>query len=392
MLTEFLISYFIKNHSNVKNRKVRESYSKLSGILGIIINLILFTVELLLGMITNSIAMIADAFHDLADVSSSIISLIGFKLANKPADREHPFGHGRLEYISTLAISIIIILIGYEFLKSSFARILHPEQVNFSIISFIIILIAMPLKLWLGFFNKTLGKKINSTTITAVGTDALNDVAILLGVVLSLFISDFIHINVDGYIGAIVAIFIIVSGISLIKETIDPLLGQAPDPILVKELTEGVLNYKYVSGTHDLIIHNYGPGRSMASLHAEVPSDVSIMEIHEVIDRAEKELSKKLNMFIVIHMDPISKNSKEVSETKEFINSILENFPEVISFHDFRIVGKDETKNLLFDVVVNYELPFSQDAEAELKNRIYTSIKNFHPKYNAKITVDRDFS
>jgi cation diffusion facilitator family transporter len=391
MITKFLTTNFIKNNDKIHDKEVREQYGRLSGIIGIIINLILFTVELTLGIFSNSIAMIADAFHDLADVTSSIVTLIGFKLASKPADKEHPFGHGRIEYISALIVSFIIILIGYEFIRSSFDRILHPEAVHFSITSLIIILIAIPLKLWLSHFNKTIGKKIQSSTIVATGVDALNDVAILIGVILSLLISQFLHVTVDGYIGAIVAIFIIFSGVSFIKDTIDPLLGKVPDPYLVKEISKSIMSYDYILGIHDLIIHDYGPGRCMASLHAEVPSNVSIVDIHDVIDKAEKDLSEKLNIFVVIHMDPICEDSGEVGELKGMIAEILKNFPLIHSFHDFRIVGEGENRNLIFDIVLSQDFDFTEISEHKLKEDIDTRIKSIHPNFNSKITIDRDF-
>lgn len=391
MLSKFILSAFIKDYTNTNDKKVRASFGNISGIVGIIVNFILFSVELFLGVLSNSVAMIADAFHNLADVTSSIVNLIGFKLSNKPADEKHPFGHGRIEYLSALTVSIIIILVGYEFIKTSFGRILHPEAVNFSIISLIIIIIAIPLKLWLSSFNKLLGKMINSPALIAAGTDALNDVAILSGVILSLIVSTFGHITIDGYVGVIVAVFIIISGISLIKETINPLLGEAPDPKLVKEITDSALSYDDIIGVHDLIIHDYGPNRRMASLHAEVPSNIPIMKLHEVIDTAEKEISQKLNMLIVIHMDPICLDSEDILTTRKFVAKILKSIPEVSSMHDFRMVGEGENKNLLFDVVIDFKHNISKEDEAKLKAEIIRHIKAVHPNYDAVITVDRDY-
>lgn len=391
MLSKLLIKKFIKNYDEVTNKDVRADYGNLSGIVGVIVNFILFSVELILGILANSVAMIADAFHNLADVTSSIVTLIGFKLSNKPADKKHPFGYGRIEYLSAMAVSLIIIIIGYEFIKTSYNRIIHPESVNFSIISLIIILIAIPLKLWLSHFNKHLGKTINSAALSAAGADALNDVSILAGVIVSLIVSTTTHITIDGEVGIIVAIFIIISGLSLIKETISPLLGQAPDPELVKELIKGALKYDYIIGVHDLIIHDYGPGRSMASLHAEVPSNVSVMTLHDTIDTAEKELSQKHNMHIVIHMDPVNVDSEDIIETRKFVSKVLKKFPIVHSMHDFRVVGEGDSKNLIFDVVIGFEHKVSPGEEMELKDNINKTIKQIHPKYDAVITVDRDY-
>ncbi|KOF57364.1 cation diffusion facilitator family transporter [Clostridium sp. DMHC 10] len=392
MFSNLIISKFIRNHDDTADKKVRENYGILSSIMGLIVNFILFLIELIIGFMLNSIAVIADAFHNLADVSSSLVTLIGFKLSSKPADKEHPFGHGRIEYLSSLLVSAIILVVGFEFVKSSFLRIIHPEETKFNLISFIIIIIAIPLKLWLSHFNKYIGKKINSSALSAAGADALNDVFILSGVIISLLVWASFHISVDGYVGIVVAIFIIFSGFSIMKSTIDPLLGQAPDPALVKNIKSLAIKYDLIIGIHDLIIHNYGPTRSMASFHAEVPYNVPIMKIHDEIDRAEKEISEKLNMLIVIHMDPILTDSEEVNETRKEVSYILKKFPQINSFHDFRIVGTGDHKKLIFDIVITFDVNISKDAENQLINNIENEIRRVHPKYEAIITIDRDYT
>lgn len=392
MFSNLIISKFIKNHDDISNKSVRESYGILSSIIGLIVNFILFLIELSIGIILNSISVIADAFHDLADVSSSLVTLIGFKISNKPADKKHPFGHGRIEYLSSLLVSAIILAVGFQFIKSSFLRILHPEETKFNLISFIIIMVAIPLKLWLSHFNKSIGKKINSSALSAAGADALNDVFILSGVIISLLVWEFLHISVDGYVGVVVAFFIIHSGYSIMKETINPLLGQAPDPTLVKNIKELAIKYDLIIGVHDLIIHNYGPTRSMASFHAEVPYNVPIMKIHAEIDKAEKEISEKLNIFIVIHMDPVLTDSKEVTETRSEVAYILKKFPQINSFHDFRIVGTGEQKKLLFDIVITFDVNISKDDEDELIKNINSEIIKVHPRYETVITIDRDYT
>ncbi|MFL0248924.1 cation diffusion facilitator family transporter [Clostridium neuense] len=392
MFSNLVISKFIKNYDDISNKKVRENYGILSSIMGLIVNFILFLIELSIGVVLNSIAVIADAFHNLADVSSSLVTLIGFKLSNKPADKNHPFGHGRVEYLSSLLVSAIILMVGFEFIKSSFSRILHPEETKFNLISFIIIIIAIPLKLWLSHFNKYIGQKIKSSALSAVGADALNDVFILSGVIISLLVWRFFHISVDGYVGVIVAIFIMLSGFSIMKSTINPLLGQAPDPTLVKNIKQLAIKYDLIIGVHDLIIHNYGPTRSMASFHAEVPYNVPIMKIHDEIDMAEKEISEKLNMLIVIHMDPVLTDSKEVTEAKKEVARILKNFPEVNSFHDFRIVGTGEHKKLLFDIVITFDVKISKASEDKLIKNIDNEIRRMHPRYETIITIDRDYT
>lgn len=392
MTIKFIVSHFVKDHANVDDKNVREKYGILSGIIGIIVNLILFIIQIILGVLTNSIAIIANAINNLTDVTSSLVTIISFKLSSKPADKEHPFGHGRIEYISALIISFLILAVGFEFVKSSFQRILHPEPLKFSLITLIIMIIAIPLKLWLSYFNKSLGKLIDSSTIQATATDSLNDAAILIGLVISILVSYFTHISIDGYVGMIIAVFIIISGISFIKETLNPLLGEAPDPKLVEEIRAGVLSYDYISGVHDLIIHNYGPGRSMASLHAEVPCNMSIMKIHDVIDTAEKELSKKLNMFIVIHMDPICNDSAEVIYTKNSVLNILKDFPIVESLHDFRIVGEGKSRSIIFDIVIDFDNKISEEEQKILKDNISEAVKEKNHGYNTVITVDRDYT
>lgn len=392
MTAKFIIAHFIKNHEDIKNRKVRQQYGTVSGIIGIVVNLILFIIEIILGVLTNSIAIIGDAVHNLADVTSSIVTLVGFKLSNRPADKEHPFGHGRMEYISALVVSFLILVVGLQFVKTSFDRILYPQEVSYNIVTLLIIICAIPLKLWLSYFNKSLGKIINSATLEASGADALNDVAILGGVIISLAAGYAFKVDIDGYVGLVVAVFILLSGLSLVKETLNPLLGQAPDPELVKEIKTSVTKYDHILGIHDLIIHNYGPGRSMASLHAEVPYNISIMKIHEVIDRAEKELSKKLNMFIVIHMDPVYTDSKEVNDARKTVVKVLQQFPIVDSLHDFRIVGEGENKNLIFDIVISFDNKVSDEEEEKLKLDIDAAVKVEHPGYDTVITIDRDYT
>lgn len=392
LFSNLIISKFIKNYNNISDKNVRENYGILSSVVGLAVNFILFLIELAIGIILNSISVIADAFHDLADVSSSLVTLIGFKLSSKPADKDHPFGHGRIEYLSSLLVSAIILAVGCEFVKSSFLRILHPEETKFNLISFIIIIIAIPLKLWLSHFNKYIGKKINSSALSAAGADALNDVFILSGVIISLLVWKFTHISVDGYVGVIVALFIIHSGFSIMKDTINPLLGQAPDPTLVKNIKELAMKYDLIIGVHDLIIHNYGPMRSMASFHAEVPYNIPIMKIHDEIDMAEKEISEKLNMPIVIHMDPVLTDSEEVTKTKREVSYILKKFPQINSFHDFRIVGTGEHKKLLFDIVITFDIEISRNDEDELIKNIDNEIIKVHPRYETIITIDRDYT
>jgi cation diffusion facilitator family transporter len=392
MLSQILVSRFIKDNKNTQNEKVRESYGYLAGIIGIIVNALLFAVKLSIGLISGSIAVTADAFNNLSDAASSVITIAGFKLASKPADLEHPFGHGRIEYISALIVSFMVMMVGFQFIKSSFDRIMNPTAVTFELIPFILLLISIGAKIWLSRFNKFIGKSINSSALQASSLDALGDVFTSSSVALSLLISRWTAFPIDGYIGILVALFILYSGFSLTKDTLSPLLGEAPDPELVESIKNGVLSYEHINGVHDLVIHNYGPGRCMASIHAEIPYNISVVTIHEVIDKAEKELSSKLNIFLVIHMDPINTDNKEVNKAREELETVLKKFPVVKSMHDFRIVGDGAYKNLIFDLVIELTRGFRSEDEENLKKEIDLELKKIHSSYNALITIDKDFT
>ncbi|MCB2293469.1 cation diffusion facilitator family transporter [Clostridium algoriphilum] len=391
MLSKFLISKFIKNYQDTNNKKVRDSYGYLGGLVGIILNIILFATKLIVGLITNSIAIIADAFNNLSDVASSVITILGFKLASKPPDKEHPFGHGRLEYISGLIVSFIVIIVGFEFIKTSFNKIIHPSKVIFSLVPFILILVSIGAKIWISKFNKTMGKAINSSALEASSTDALSDVISSSCVALSLLLSIWIDFPIDGYIGILVSIIIIYAGYSLIKKTMNPLLGEAPDMELVKGIQSKLLSFDYITGAHDLVLHNYGPGRCMGSIHAEVPCDISIVKIHEIIDKAEKEISEEFNLYLVIHMDPINTADEEVKASRLELLGVLKFFSIIKSIHDFRIVGEGEHKNLIFDVVIDFNPSFSEGDELHLESNINIELKKIYPNYNAVMTIDRDY-
>ncbi|WMJ80567.1 cation diffusion facilitator family transporter [Clostridium sp. MB40-C1] len=392
MLSKLLVTKFVKDYENTNNHKVRESYGYLGGVVGIVVNFILFLIKLFIGLLVKSIAVTADAFNNLSDVLSSVITIAGFKLASKPADKEHPFGHGRIEYISGLIVAFMVLMVGVEFTKSSFNKIMNPEKINFQLIPFILLLISVGAKIWLSKFNKYIGKKINSSALQASSLDALTDVISSSTVAFSLLLSKWISFPIDGYVGIAVSLFILYSGYSLIKDTINPLLGEAPDPELVEELKNEVLKYENIIGVHDLIIHNYGPGRRMASIHAEVPYDISIVKIHEIIDKAENEISKNLDIFLVIHMDPVNTDDEEINKARIEVGKVLENFPQIKSFHDFRIVGDGEYKNLIFDIVVDFSSKLTLKDEENLKINIDKELKKIHPLYNALITLDRAYS
>lgn len=391
MISNFLVKSFVKNNEDTKNPKVRNSYGTLGGVIGIIINFILFVIKFSVGMLVGSIAISADAFNNLSDAASSIITIIGFKMSNKPADAEHPFGHGRIEYLSALLVAFMVMLVGVQFVKSSIERIMNPEVITFELIPFILLLISIGFKVWLSIFNRFIGNKINSSALKAAATDALGDVFTSSTVVISFLLAKFTRLPIDGYIGIFVALAILYAGFGLVRETLNPLLGEAPDPELVNELYEKVLAYPLISGVHDLIVHNYGPGRIIASLHAEIPADVDIMEIHNVIDKAEREISTDLNLHLVIHMDPICVLTDEIKETWDYVEKILRKYPEIKSMHDFRIVGEGDVKNLIFDIVLEASESGNKKKQEKMIADIKTSIKKEHPQYNCVITVDYDF-
>lgn len=389
LISEAIIKKFIKNSENVENEEVRNKYGTVAGIVGIVSNLLLFILKFSIGFLSGSIAITADAFNNFTDMASSAITMIGFKLASMPADEEHPFGHGRLEYLSALVVAFMVMFVGIKFVQTSFERIMNPVAVQFSLIPFILLLCSMAVKFWLGRFNKHVGEKIDSSALKAVAVDAMGDVFTSGCVVLSYLIAKFTTLPLDGYVGIVVSLIILYAGFSLIKETVSPLLGEAPDAEMVDAIVNGLLEYNIISGVHDLIIHNYGVGRCIASVHAEVPCNIDIMEIHEVIDDAEKDLSKKLNIHLVIHMDPIAVEDEDYIQTRTELARIIARNEKIESMHDLRIVGKGDKKNLVFDVVVDGDLSHSE--EEELKNWVNGEVQKLHPDYNCVILVDKNY-
>lgn len=385
MLTEFLIKKFIPK----SGKNIRRSYGFLGGFVGVVANIALFLSKLLIGLALNSVAITADAFNNLSDVGSAVITIIGFKIADKPADKDHPFGHGRGEYIAGLVVSFLVLLVGVEFVKSSFDRIRHPLALSFDIVSFGILLLSIGVKLWLGNFNKRLAKDISSETLNATSFDSFSDVIITSTVAFSLLLSKFTTLPLDGYIGLVVAGFILFAGYNLIKDTISPLIGEAPPADLVKSIMEETMSYKGITGVHDLIVHSYGAGKYMATIHAEIPSNIPVLDAHEIIDTAENEISEKLGISLIIHMDPVNVDDKEINETREQIREILKEFPQIISFHDFRFVGTNSHKNILFDMVVANDL--SPEMEKEFIGMIEKRVKSKYPTYNVIIGLDRDY-
>ncbi len=390
MFTDFLIRTFIKDYRNTKNREVRQRYGYLTGFTGVVANILLFSMKLAIGLYLNSIAVMADAFNNLSDVASSVVTIFGFMMSGKPADKEHPFGHGRFEYIAALVVSFMVMLVGFEFVKSSISRIMNPEALSFDVYTFAILVASILVKVWLSFFNKSIGKAIGSKVMEATAFDSLSDVIATSVVALSLAASIWIASPIDGYVGLVVSVFILYNGFNLIKDTLNPLLGDAPDEELVKAIMDKTLSYKAIIGIHDLIVHNYGPGRVVASIHAEIPYNMDIMEAHDIIDLAEKEISEELGIHVVIHMDPINTDDRLVQKAQLQVLEILEDFPQELTIHDFRIVGGEKHMNLVFDMVVPYD--FVEKDEKNLVEEVKKAIKKRHPNYDAIITVDRQYS
>ncbi|RDY28023.1 cation transporter [Romboutsia weinsteinii] len=392
MLSGFLVRIFIKDEDNIQNDEVRNKYGYLAGIIGIIVNLLLFGVKVSVGLLTSSIAIMADAFNNLSDMASSVITIVGFKLASIPPDKEHPFGHGRLEYISALVVAFMVMVVGLQFIKSSISRILNPVDIKFEFIPFILLLISILVKVWLGQFNKFIGNKIGSQALKAAALDAIGDVFASCCVVISFLAARFTDLPIDGYIGVVVSLAILYAGFTLVKDTVSPLLGEAPDEELVNNITKEVLSYDNIIGAHDLIIHNYGVGKAMASIHAEIPSNIDVMRIHDIIDRAEREISEKLKILLVIHMDPVCIECKEILNTRENIEKIVSKNPFIKSIHDFRIIGEKNNKNIIFDAVINSQKLKKLKSEEDLKKELAEAIKEVYPAYNCIITIDRDFT
>lgn len=388
-MTQFLIKTFVKDYQNTNNKDVRHRYGILGSIVGIVCNLILFIVKILIGMVLKSVSVTADAFNNLSDSGSAIVTLIGFKLSSKPADVNHPFGHGRFEYISGFIVAFIIMLVGIEFLKTSVDKIINPQDLNFNIISIIILLISIIVKLWLSIFNKDLGKRINSTAMEATSMDSLGDVLATSATIISVLVFAITKVNIDGYIGVLVAFIVLYAGFKIAKDTLEPLIGVGIDPKIAQSIHNKVMSYEGILGMHDLIVHNYGPGKSMASLHAEVPSNVDIETSHEIIDKIEREVLQELGVFLVIHMDPVAVNNEKTLAIRTSIENIVKALDNNLTLHDFRIVDGKNQINIIFDLVVprSYTKNQKQNIEEQIKNLA----KVVDNKYNCVICVENDF-
>ena len=360
-MTEFLIRRFVKNYEQTETVAVRTAYGVLASVVGILCNVFLFLVKGIVGIMLHSISVTADAFNNLSDAGSSIIGLVGVKMAEKPADEEHPFGHGRIEYIAALIVAFIVLEVGFTFLKDAIGKIRNPEVLTFNTISVVILILSIGVKIWMAAFNRKLGKKIDSKVMMATAADAMGDVVTTTATILSVLFFRVTGINIDGFVGIGVALVVMWAGVGIARDTLEPLIGEAVPQETFDEITRFVESYDGIVGTHDLLVHNYGPGRSMASIHAEVPNDVNIEVSHEIIDRIERDARKRLGIYLLIHMDPIETKNQDVIEVRDKVEKIVKETAPEASIHDFRMVPGEHRVNLIFDMV----LPHGYDKEEE---------------------------
>ena len=389
-MIKLLTRLFVKNSDDIKNPEVRAAYGNMSGIVGIFLNLCLFAAKLTAGIVSASISVIADAFNNLSDAGSSVVTFLGFKLASRPADKEHPFGHGRYEYVAGLGISVVILLVGIELLKSSVGKIFSPDSsTKITLVSACILVASVVVKLWMYFFNKILSKKINSSALKATSLDSLTDCVATTIVLLGLVVSNLTGLMIDGYLGAAVAIFILFTGVSTFRESLSPLLGNPPDAEFVSDLKDTVMQDGMIVGIHDLIVHDYGPGRCIISLHAEIPSNEDILKAHDSVDLIEKTLERKFNCMATIHMDPIATDDEYTLNLKDKVCKELCGEDSGFSIHDFRVVKGNTHTNVIFDLVVPHGIKQSDD---EIRKTAKEKIRNIDPKLIPVMHIEKSFT
>lgn len=387
-MLKLLIRRFIKDKDNVNDPGVREAYGALAGVIGIIFNALLFGVKYFAGALSGSIAIIADAFNNLSDAGSSVITMLGFRLAGKRPHSDHPFGHGRMEYIAGLAVSFIIIMMGFDLAKTSVMKIIEPAAVEFSGLAFAILSISVIVKLYMALYNRALARKLNSVAMRATAIDSLSDACSTFAVMISMIIARLTHVALDGWIGALVSLMIMFSGVKAARDTISPLLGNAPDAKFVEAIYSIVKKYPVVTGVHDLVVHDYGAGRRMISLHAEVRQDGDLLETHDAIDLIERELTETLSCHAVIHMDPLATDDKQLSEARAVVTTALINALGDISVHDFRMVSGPTHTNVIFDVVLPAD---AKIADKDAQKRAEQAVLGLPGNYRAVVNIDRAF-
>lgn len=387
-MINFIIRKFIKSHENVKDPSVREAYGMLGSVVGILFNIILSISKIAIGTIFKSISITADGANNLSDAGSSVVTFIGFKMSGKPADKNHPFGHARIEYITGLVVGAIIFILGFELVKSSVDKVRNPEITEFSWIMVFVLLFSIAVKVWLSYFNLKLADKISSSTMKATAMDSRNDCISTSAVLASLFVSKYTGLEIDGYMGIVVALFILYSGYSILKDILSPLLGEMPDPKFVEKIENKILSYEGIINIHDLVIHNYGPNRYFATVHAEVDANEDIMKSHDMIDNIERDFARDMDINLVIHLDPIITNDEEINHLKSMTEKIIKKIDKRLTIHDFRVVKGETHTNIIFDVVI----PVGYDMNSsDLVKKIEESIKTVNQKYYAVVTIDKNY-
>lgn len=387
-MISLLAKWLIPNRDKVENSEVRRAWGSLCGFMGIALNLLLFAGKLAAGALSGSIAVTADAFNNLSDAGSSVVTLLGFRLAGKKPDADHPFGHGRMEYVSGLAVAGLILLMGAELAKSSVEKILRPESVSFSWLAAAILLVSIGVKVYMYLYNKSVGKKIRSAAMAATASDSLSDAAATAAVLLAMLVGHWSGVQLDGWTGLLVALFILWSAVQAARDTVSPLLGQSPDPLLVKEIEELVMAHDAVVGVHDLVVHDYGPGRRIISLHAEVPADGQVLALHDVIDNIEAELSRKLHCEAVIHMDPVVVGDPQVDALHEKVAALVRTIDPRITIHDFRIVPGATHTNLIFDAVIPFDERLTRPQVAA---QICQLVQGLDGRYRAVVKIENSY-
>lgn len=388
-MTKFLARLFIKNRTEYENPDVRHAYGVLCSTVGIALNLLLFVGKFAAGILSASIAITADAFNNLSDAGSSVITLAGFRLAKQKPDPQHPFGHGRFEYLSALFVSLLILLMGFELGKSSLEKIFNPTPVEFRWVTVIILSVSVAVKLYMALYNRAIGRKIRSEALLAVVTDSLGDAVATSVVLCAVLLAPMTDLNLDGYCGAAVAVMILIAGFRSAKQTVSPLLGQPPEPEFVQSVEKTVLSHPQISGIHDLIVNDYGPGRKIISLHAEVPADANVWDAHDMIDNVERELAMKLGCIAVIHMDPVVTEDEAAVALREAIRNEVREVHPGITIHDFRMVPGPTHTNVIFDAVLPYESSLSEE---EARERIVQTVSKYHENTNVIVEIDRSYA
>lgn len=388
ILNNLLVKKFVRDYDDIDNPAVRESYGMLSSIVGIVCNVMLCVSKFVIGTLANSISIVSDGFNNLSDCASCVVTMFGYKMAAKPADKDHPFGHGRIEYLTSLVIAMAIIVVGSQLFRNSMVKVINPESVVFSYAALAVLILSIVVKIWMGLFNRNLGKRINSSVMLATSKDSLSDVFATAATVIALVASLWTDIPLDGIMGIVVSVFILFSGFGIVKETVDQLLGQPADEELVNKIKELVSESSFSLGMHDLIIHSYGPGNLIGSVHIEVDSMGNIMDIHDAIDELERNIFEELKVRITIHMDPIERNNEHTNLCRDKLNKIIEEINPKLSMHDFRVVSGPSHTNFIFDLVLPYDCKMTEEF---IKSEIDRKLTRERERYYTVITFDRSF-